>query len=148
VTFLVSISAPAHPPTLPHVESRGGPQSEVGDRGLLENSFPVTWAKGSSDKLTCPVWLGEERRTSVCTPWGLDQRVLSNTACRSADLSGSFNSSAPLHSSPTSLIHKVDNMGLLTVVEDRPTPKAVYNWRVWACACVASFASCMIGYDR
>jgi hypothetical protein len=39
-------------------------------------------------------------------------------------------------------------MGLLTVVEDRPTPKAVYNWRVWACACVASFASCMIGYDR
>ena len=43
---------------------------------------------------------------------------------------------------------KVDNMGLLTVVEDRPTPKAVYNWRVWACACVASFASCMIGYDR
>jgi hypothetical protein len=39
-------------------------------------------------------------------------------------------------------------MGLLTVVEDRPTPKAVYNWRVWACASVASFASCMIGYDR
>ncbi|KAL1589144.1 hypothetical protein WHR41_02312 [Cladosporium halotolerans] len=38
-------------------------------------------------------------------------------------------------------------MGLLTVVEDRPTPKAVYNWRVWACAAVASFASCMIGYD-
>lgn len=39
-------------------------------------------------------------------------------------------------------------MGLLTVIEDRPTPKAVYNWRVWACAAVASFASCMIGYDR
>ncbi|KAI6794579.1 putative quinate [Hortaea werneckii] len=38
-------------------------------------------------------------------------------------------------------------MGLLTLVEDRPTPKAVYNWRVYACACVASFASCMIGYD-
>ncbi|KAM0720877.1 hypothetical protein Q7P37_003162 [Cladosporium fusiforme] len=38
-------------------------------------------------------------------------------------------------------------MGLLTVIEDRPTPKAVYNWRVWACATVASFASCMIGYD-
>lgn len=37
--------------------------------------------------------------------------------------------------------------GLLHLVEDRPTPKAVYNWRVWACACVASFASCMIGYD-
>jgi sugar porter (SP) family MFS transporter len=38
-------------------------------------------------------------------------------------------------------------MGLLTLVEDRPTPKAVYNWRVYACAAVASFASCMIGYD-
>jgi len=37
--------------------------------------------------------------------------------------------------------------GLLHLVEDRPTPKAVYNWRVWACACVASFAACMIGYD-
>lgn len=36
-------------------------------------------------------------------------------------------------------------MGLLTLVEDRPTPKAVYNWRVYACAAVASFASCMIG---
>ncbi|KXL51157.1 hypothetical protein M433DRAFT_150938 [Acidomyces richmondensis BFW] len=38
-------------------------------------------------------------------------------------------------------------MGFLTLVEDRPTPKAVYNWRVYACAAVASFASCMIGYD-
>ncbi|KAI6915196.1 putative quinate [Hortaea werneckii] len=38
-------------------------------------------------------------------------------------------------------------MGVLSLVEDRPTPKAVYNWRVWACAGVASFASCMIGYD-
>jgi MFS family permease len=38
-------------------------------------------------------------------------------------------------------------MGLLTLHEDRPTPKAVYNWRVYACAAVASFASCMIGYD-
>ncbi|KAI6880867.1 putative quinate [Hortaea werneckii] len=38
-------------------------------------------------------------------------------------------------------------MGLLTLVEDRPTPSAVYNWRVYACAGVASFASCMIGYD-
>ncbi|KAF2145129.1 uncharacterized protein K452DRAFT_244794, partial [Aplosporella prunicola CBS 121167] len=38
-------------------------------------------------------------------------------------------------------------MGLLTLVEDRPTPKAVYNWRVYACATIASFASCMIGYD-
>jgi hypothetical protein len=39
------------------------------------------------------------------------------------------------------------HMGLLTLVEDRPTPSAVYNWRVYACAIVASFASCMIGYD-
>lgn len=31
--------------------------------------------------------------------------------------------------------------------EDRPTPKAVYNWRVYTCAAIASFASCMIGYD-
>lgn len=38
-------------------------------------------------------------------------------------------------------------MGLLSLVEDRPTPKAVYNWRVYACAAIASFASCMIGYD-
>lgn len=38
-------------------------------------------------------------------------------------------------------------MGLLTIKEDRPTPKAVYNWRVYASASVASFASCMIGYD-
>ncbi|KAF1944397.1 general substrate transporter [Clathrospora elynae] len=38
-------------------------------------------------------------------------------------------------------------MGLLTLVEDRPTPKAVYNWRVYTAACVASWAACMIGYD-
>ncbi|EJT80385.1 quinate permease [Gaeumannomyces tritici R3-111a-1] len=38
-------------------------------------------------------------------------------------------------------------MGLLTLKEDRPTPKAVYNWRVYMCAAVASFAACMIGYD-
>ncbi|KKY17328.1 putative quinate permease [Diplodia seriata] len=38
-------------------------------------------------------------------------------------------------------------MGVLSLVEDRPTPKAVYNWRVYACACIASFASCTIGYD-
>ncbi|KAF4551738.1 Sugar (and other) transporter-like protein 6 [Elsinoe fawcettii] len=38
-------------------------------------------------------------------------------------------------------------MGLLTLVEDRPTPRAVYNWRVYFCATVASFAACMIGYD-
>jgi len=38
-------------------------------------------------------------------------------------------------------------MGLLTLVEDRPTPKQVYNWRVYTAACVASWAACMIGYD-
>ncbi len=38
-------------------------------------------------------------------------------------------------------------MTLLALKEDRPTPKAVYNWRVYACAAVASFAACMIGYD-
>ncbi|KAK4201750.1 putative quinate permease [Triangularia verruculosa] len=38
-------------------------------------------------------------------------------------------------------------MTLLTLKEDRPTPKAVYNWRVYMCAIVASFAACMIGYD-
>lgn len=37
--------------------------------------------------------------------------------------------------------------GFLSLVEDRPTPKNVYNWRVYALAAVASFASCMIGYD-
>ncbi|GAA5998706.1 hypothetical protein JCM5350_001442, partial [Sporobolomyces pararoseus] len=31
--------------------------------------------------------------------------------------------------------------------EDRPTPKAVYNWRVYTCAIVAAFAAVMIGYD-
>lgn len=39
------------------------------------------------------------------------------------------------------------NMTLLALKEDRPTPKAVYNWRVYTSATVASFASCMIGYD-
>ncbi|KAH7014337.1 quinate permease [Microdochium trichocladiopsis] len=38
-------------------------------------------------------------------------------------------------------------MGILTLREDRPTPKAVYNWRVYGCSMVASFAACMIGYD-
>jgi MFS family permease len=38
-------------------------------------------------------------------------------------------------------------MGLLSLVEDRPTPKEVYNWRVYGVATVASFAACMIGYD-
>ena len=38
-------------------------------------------------------------------------------------------------------------MTILALKEDRPTPAAVYNWRVYACAAVASFAACMIGYD-
>lgn len=38
-------------------------------------------------------------------------------------------------------------MGILSLKEDRPTPSAVYNWRVYTSAAVASFASCMIGYD-
>ncbi|BGP58628.1 hypothetical protein JCM8202_006395 [Rhodotorula sphaerocarpa] len=32
-------------------------------------------------------------------------------------------------------------------VEDRPTPKAVYNVRVYCCAITAAFAAIMIGYD-
>lgn len=38
-------------------------------------------------------------------------------------------------------------MGLLTLVEDRPTPKSVYNWRVYFSAAVAGSAAMMIGYD-
>jgi MFS family permease len=38
-------------------------------------------------------------------------------------------------------------MGLLTKVEDRPTPPQVYNWRVYMTAAVVSFAAVMIGYD-
>ncbi|MCI2467525.1 hypothetical protein KC271_14860, partial [Listeria monocytogenes] len=38
-------------------------------------------------------------------------------------------------------------MGILTLKEDRPTPPAVYGWRLYTCAAIASFASCTIGYD-
>lgn len=38
-------------------------------------------------------------------------------------------------------------MGIFTLKEDRPTPKAVYNWRVYVCASLASMAACAIGYD-
>ncbi|PHH85638.1 hypothetical protein CDD83_140 [Cordyceps sp. RAO-2017] len=38
-------------------------------------------------------------------------------------------------------------MTLLALREDRPTPRAVYNWRVHLCAATASFAACVIGYD-
>lgn len=37
-------------------------------------------------------------------------------------------------------------MGLLTLVEDRPTPPVVYNWRIYVLALVASCGSNMIGY--
>lgn len=37
-------------------------------------------------------------------------------------------------------------MGLFTLVEDRPTPPSVYNWRVYVLAVVASCGSNMIGY--
>ncbi|KAH7329565.1 general substrate transporter [Stachybotrys elegans] len=38
-------------------------------------------------------------------------------------------------------------MGILSLKEDRPTPKEVYNWRVYLCAVTASIAACVIGYD-
>jgi MFS family permease len=37
-------------------------------------------------------------------------------------------------------------MGILALVEDRPTPKAVYNWRVYLLAAIAACGSNMIGY--
>jgi hypothetical protein len=37
--------------------------------------------------------------------------------------------------------------GILHLVEDRPTPRAVYNWRVYLSALVAGSAAMMIGYD-
>lgn len=43
--------------------------------------------------------------------------------------------------------HHSPKMTLLALKEDRPTPKAVYNWRVYTTAAIASFASCTIGYD-
>lgn len=36
--------------------------------------------------------------------------------------------------------------GILHLVEDRPTPSSVYNWRVYLLAAVASCGSNMIGY--
>ncbi|GAA5861239.1 hypothetical protein JCM1840_003126 [Sporobolomyces johnsonii] len=38
-------------------------------------------------------------------------------------------------------------VNLFERVEDRPTPKAVYNWRVYSCAVVAATAAITIGYD-
>ena len=37
-------------------------------------------------------------------------------------------------------------MGVFNLVEDRPTPPSVYNWRVYVLALVASCGSNMIGY--
>ena len=37
-------------------------------------------------------------------------------------------------------------VNLFARIEDRPTPKAVYNWRVYSCAIVAATAAIMIGY--
>lgn len=38
-------------------------------------------------------------------------------------------------------------MGHFNKIEDRPTPKEVYNWRVYISAFVAASAAIMIGYD-
>lgn len=38
-------------------------------------------------------------------------------------------------------------MSILSLVEDRPTPKQVYNWKIYLLAAIASCTSCMIGYD-
>jgi MFS family permease len=38
-------------------------------------------------------------------------------------------------------------MGVFSRVEDRPTPQAVYNWRVYLSAAIAAAAAVMIGYD-
>lgn len=37
--------------------------------------------------------------------------------------------------------------GIFHLEEDRPTPKCVYNFRVYTCAAVAAFCAVMIGYD-
>ncbi len=34
----------------------------------------------------------------------------------------------------------------LRIIEDRPTPREVYNWRIYFSASVAAFAAVMIGY--
>jgi hypothetical protein len=35
----------------------------------------------------------------------------------------------------------------LKIVEDRPTPKSVYNWRIYFIAVMTSFGSVLFGYD-
>jgi hypothetical protein len=63
--------------TRPHAHTctRGESWSPaIGGRGSrptsLENSFPVTWAKDCTDKLTCSVWLGGETENRLCVPRG------------------------------------------------------------------------------
>lgn len=53
----------------------------------------------------------------------------------------------PARHGPVQPWSKLSKMTLLALVEDRPTPAQVYNWRVYLLAAVASCASCMIGYD-
>ena len=38
-------------------------------------------------------------------------------------------------------------MGLLSKIEDRPTPKEVYSWRIYFSAAIVSAAALLIGYD-
>lgn len=49
--------------------------------------------------------------------------------------------------SPLSRAPLPKEMVKLTIVEDRPTPKEVYNWKVYFYSCMACWASVMIGYD-
>jgi hypothetical protein len=87
------------------VESRNRSPG-ISGAASLENSFPVFWAKDCSDKLTCSVWLGGETENRLCVPRGAPRSTRSsNTACRSADLSGSFVTHLPLHFNSTSLEH-------------------------------------------
>lgn len=39
-------------------------------------------------------------------------------------------------------------MGGFTRVEDRPTPKEVYNWRVYMLALACGFGALAFGYDQ
>ena len=38
-------------------------------------------------------------------------------------------------------------MGAFSIVEDRPTPKEVYNWRMYTFAFVAAAGASTFGYD-
>lgn len=41
----------------------------------------------------------------------------------------------------------LSKLKVFSVEEDRPTPKEVYNWRIWLTALLASTGSMLIGYD-